>query len=78
MEINRNFSSCDFSFSCGNGLPTMTRFDGVKLIGKPSGGSACSVAAFSDGNAVGFELNESYLYNLPKFNSYLNSIENNA
>ena len=84
----------------------MARFDGVKLIGKPSGGSACSVATFSDGsgtiynmsmsyrisypledgsytdiddgNAVDFELDESYWYDLPKLSDYLNSIDNNA
>ena len=39
----------DFSFSCGNALPTMARIAGVKIIGKQSGGGACAVTSYSDG-----------------------------
>ena len=42
----------DFSFSCGNGLPTMAKADGVKLIGKKSGGGACPVATVCDGSGT--------------------------
>lgn len=39
----------DFSFSCASFLPAVAKGLGVKLIGKRSGGGACSVGSFSDG-----------------------------
>ncbi|MCR5348096.1 MAG: hypothetical protein K6E59_00580 [Bacilli bacterium] len=39
----------DFSFSCASFLPAVAKSAGVKIIGKKSGGGACSVGAFSDG-----------------------------
>ena len=39
----------DFSFSCGTAFPAMARTAGVKIIGKRSGGGACSVGYYSDG-----------------------------
>ena len=45
----------DFSFSCGNGLPTMAYADGITLIGGPhGGGGACPVATMSDGSGTIF------------------------
>ena len=45
----------DFSFSCGNGLPTMAYSDGITLIGGPhGGGGACPVATLSDGSGTIF------------------------
>ena len=45
----------EFSFSCGNGLPTMAYSDGVTLIGAPhAGGGACPVATLCDGSGTVF------------------------
>lgn len=38
----------DFSFSCGSLLPAMAHDAGVKIIGKQSGGGACTVGNYSD------------------------------
>ena len=40
----------DFSFSCASALPCMAHDAGVKLIGKRSGGGACSVGTYVDGS----------------------------
>ena len=42
----------DFSFSCGNELPTVAYTDGVKVIGKQSGGGACPVSSMCDGSGT--------------------------
>ena len=39
----------DFSFSCGNEFPTVAYTDGVKVIGKRSGGGASPVSTMCDG-----------------------------
>ena len=42
----------DFSFSCGNELPTVAYTDGVRVIGKRSGGGACPVSTMCDGSGT--------------------------
>lgn len=42
----------DFSFSCGNSYPTIAYADGVKVIGKQSGGGACPVSSMCDGSGT--------------------------
>lgn len=42
----------DFSFSCANEFPSVAYTDGVKVIGKPSGGGACPVATMCDGSGT--------------------------
>lgn len=44
----------NFSFSCGNALPTMARTAGVTIIGQQSGGGACTVKNYSDGCGSSF------------------------
>lgn len=38
----------DFSFSCASALPSIAHIAGVKMIGKQSGGGACSVGGYAD------------------------------
>ena len=42
----------DFSFSCGNEFPTVAYTDGIKVIGKQSGGGACPVSTMCDGSGT--------------------------
>ena len=42
----------DFSFSCANEFPTVAYADGVKVIGKRSGGGACPVSTMCDGSGT--------------------------
>ena len=42
----------DFSFSCGNEFPTLAYTDGIKVIGKRSGGGACPVSTMCDGSGT--------------------------
>ena len=42
----------DFSFSCGNEFPTLAYTDGIKVIGKQSGGGACPVSTMCDGSGT--------------------------
>lgn len=47
-QYNFYILTSDFSFSCGSLLPAVAHDAGVKIIGKQSGGGACSVTCFAD------------------------------
>ena len=69
-QYNFFILTSDFSFSCANFLPTVAKFSGVKVIGKQSGGGACSVGAFSDGSGSFYNFSSPQLCVRPVDNAF--------
>ena len=55
-KYNFYILTSDFSFSCASFLPAMAKELGVKIIGKKSGGGACTVGSFSDACGSNYRL----------------------
>ena len=60
-KYNFYILTSDFSFSCASMTPTAAKDLGVKIIGKKSGGGACSVGAFSDGFGSFFNISSAQI-----------------
>lgn len=50
IPYNLNFAilTSNYSFSCGNALPTVAKDEGIMIIGEQSGGGSCYVGVYND------------------------------
>ena len=61
-KYNFYILTSEVSFSCGNLLPTIAKYKGIKIIGKKSSGGACSVYEYSDACGSCFNSSNEYMY----------------